>query len=396
MRELFITNIHIGKVRHLEDVDIALSDSERKHLILTGKNGSGKTSLLEAMGDAVLSEQYRKWLSLDRREREQIARPDVERKFGASDIGISYSDAIEDFLSVFYVYIPAERHEMTQPKAIETVDIRGKSVITRNASKDFLKYILSLYVQYLSAKDSGASPGEVGRYSEWFDNFTQALREIYECQELELKPDMKNLAFRIAMPGREPFGLHEMSDGYKAFLEIFMELILRFESENAAGMVDYTRSAIVLIDEIETHLHVELQKRALPFLTRMFPNVQFIVATHSPFVITSLSNAVVYDLEKRERLENPTFYSYESVVESFLDTSVYSAELQRYFSRYKELAFKRRTAEENEEFLRAKTELELMAPAFKELYLAFTDAAFKRKIVRDDPALSEQFAGALV
>jgi recombinational DNA repair ATPase RecF len=49
MQELFITKIHIGKVRHLENIDIALSDSERKHLILTGKNGSGKSSLLEAI-----------------------------------------------------------------------------------------------------------------------------------------------------------------------------------------------------------------------------------------------------------------------------------------------------------------------------------------------------------
>jgi hypothetical protein len=138
-----------------------------------------------------------------------------------------------------------------------------------------------------------------------------------------------------------------------------------------------------LVDEIETHLHVELQKRVLPFLTKAFPNIQFIVATHSPFVITSLEKAVVFDLEKKETLLNPSLYSYESVVESFLDTSVYSQELRRYFGRYKELCFKERTLEENEEFLKAKTELELMSPASKELYIAFNDLEEKRKATKN-------------
>ena len=91
----------------------------------------------------------------------------------------------------------------------------------------------------------------------------------------------------------------------------------------------------------------------------MIPNVQFIVATHSPFVITSLPNAVVYDLEKHEHLDNPSYYSYEAVVESFLDTDMYSVDMKRQFERYKEFCFKERTLEENEEFLRAKTELVL-------------------------------------
>jgi len=211
----------------------------------------------------------------------------------------------------------------------------------------------------------------------WFDNFTTALRDIYDCEGLKLIRDTKNLTFKIELPGREPFGLHEMADGYKAFLEIYMELIMRFE--NNGGIVDYNQSAIVIIDEIETHLHVELQKRALPFLTRMFPNVQFIVATHSPFVITSLSNAVVYDLEKQDKLENPSFFSYESVVESFLDTDMYSEEMKLYLERYKELCFKNRTPEETEEFLNKKSELERMSPASKELYIAFRALEQKRK-----------------
>ncbi|MCP4131008.1 MAG: hypothetical protein GY754_08520 [bacterium] len=51
MKDLFIHKIAINKVRHLEGIEIPLSDSERKHLILTGRNGSGKSQVLIAMSE---------------------------------------------------------------------------------------------------------------------------------------------------------------------------------------------------------------------------------------------------------------------------------------------------------------------------------------------------------
>lgn len=49
--EHFITSVHINEVRHLKDIEIKLNPEKRQHLILTGKNGSGKTSVLQAMKD---------------------------------------------------------------------------------------------------------------------------------------------------------------------------------------------------------------------------------------------------------------------------------------------------------------------------------------------------------
>ena len=178
-------------------------------------------------------------------------------------IDINYSAPINNFFAVTFVYISALRNEPTIPKAIEQVNILAKNFISRNASKDFLKYILNLYVQYLSAKEAGEARENIERYDKWFENFTNALRTIYDSPELELKADMKNLAFQIKMPGREPFGLHEMADGYTALLDIYMELLMRMDSSDA--VVEYDNPAIVMIDEIETH---------------------------SPFVITSLDNAI--------------------------------------------------------------------------------------------------------
>ena len=47
----FMTELRINHVRHLKDITIPLSNSQPKHLVLTGKNGSGKTSVLKSVVD---------------------------------------------------------------------------------------------------------------------------------------------------------------------------------------------------------------------------------------------------------------------------------------------------------------------------------------------------------
>ena len=77
-------------------------------------------------------------------------------------------------------------------------------------------------------------------------------------------------------------------------------MILRMDKNWLLGeeISQYNAQGIVLIDELETHLHIELQKKILPFLTEFFPNIQFIVTTHSPYILNSISNAKAYDLEE--------------------------------------------------------------------------------------------------
>lgn len=85
-------------------------------------------------------------------------------------------------------------------------------------------------------------------------------------------------------------------------------------------------------------------------LTQVFPNIQFIVTTHSPFVLNSIDNAVAYDLEKRERLDDLTQYSYEALAEGYFNVQTDSVFLQAKLNRFKNLATKinRDKAEEKE------------------------------------------------
>jgi predicted ATPase len=204
----------------------------------------------------------------------------------------------------------------------------------------------------------------------WFIQFEQALKELYNCSKLKLKRDSKNLSFYIEMPGYEPFGLNQLAHGYSAFLDIYAELLMRFETKS--GCVDYDHEAIVIIDEIEIHLHVELQKRIMPFLTRMFPSVQFIVSTHSPFVINSLNNAIVFDLEKRISLNDASLYSYDEIIEGFYDANKNSDKVRKNIERYKYLRMNKRNEQEDREMINIRADLERISPANAELYLSFT------------------------
>jgi len=139
-----------------------------------------------------------------------------------------------------------------------------------------------------------------------------------------------------------------LSDGYSTILNIISELIMRMEN-NASKSYDI--QGIVLIDEIETHLHIDLQKKILPFLTSFFPKVQFIVTTHSPFVLNSVDNAVIYDLEKKLLVEDLSGYSVNAIIESYFDSDDYSEIVKEKVIAYERLLTKAQLSEEEKEVL---------------------------------------------
>ena len=49
MEQIYMTELYLEKVRHLKDIRIPISENGLRHLILTGENGSGKTSVLDAL-----------------------------------------------------------------------------------------------------------------------------------------------------------------------------------------------------------------------------------------------------------------------------------------------------------------------------------------------------------
>lgn len=88
------------------------------------------------------------------------------------------------------------------------------------------------------------------------------------------------------------FPIDAVSGGISSIIDITWQLYM---------FADTSESFVALIDEPENHLHPELQKSFLGNLIKAFPNVQFIVATHNPFMITSQKDSNVYVLNYNEQ-----------------------------------------------------------------------------------------------
>ena len=100
----------------------------------------------------------------------------------------------------------------------------------------------------------------------------------------------------------EALDLKELSDGYRTHFALVADLARRAvqlnPSDDLKSRTHGTNSAgVVLIDEIDLHLHPFWQTTVLPDLMRAFPNVQFVVTTHSEQVISSVRKEQVYALE---------------------------------------------------------------------------------------------------
>lgn len=96
----------------------------------------------------------------------------------------------------------------------------------------------------------------------------------------------------VSIPGKTPERHHYsyMSDGLKAMINIVSEIAYRCIQLNGFlgyNSVRYT-PGVVLIDEVDLYLHPIWQKTVLRDLMSAFPNIQFIVTTHSPFIVQSL------------------------------------------------------------------------------------------------------------
>lgn len=121
--------------------------------------------------------------------------------------------------------------------------------------------------------------------------FYQALETaIPTLSEIDIDND--EIEAVVSIPGKTPERHHYsyMSDGLKSMINIVSEIAYRCIELNGFLGYDAVRytPGVVLIDEVDLYLHPIWQKTVLRDLTSAFPEIQFIVTTHSPFIVQSL------------------------------------------------------------------------------------------------------------
>ncbi|MFT6909243.1 MAG: putative ATP-binding protein involved in virulence [Oleiphilaceae bacterium] len=335
-----------------------------KNLIITGGNGCGKTQFLKQLFSAIN-------IFLDANRSKQII--NLERNISSFENSLKqpnldehtknrYSDSLEnnkkqllqlqetnDCILTFDNYehsvkINTEKNlllrmfEATRQYKAANNGQGGNSTVQSmqqtarqqdlkvDMSSNFETYLVTFlnagYMAFALRQDEE----EKKRVDSWLANITSDLRHLFEDKSLELEYREKEKIFYIKQEDKQPYTFSQLSSGYSSILNVYVDLLMKTELR---GINPKELSGIVIIDEIDAHLHVSLQKKILSFLDSSYPNVQFIVSTHSPFVLQSVDNAVIFDLSKLEQLEDLSLYSYEAITKGLLGVSTSSDDLSQ-------------------------------------------------------------------
>jgi predicted ATP-binding protein involved in virulence len=155
-------------------------------------------------------------------------------------------------------------------------------------------------------------------FFEWFrfreDLENEVMRDIPNAQDAQLEAVRAAIAvfdpaysalrvrrnpLRLVVNRQDPtqsreISFDQLSDGEKCVVALIGDIARRLAIANPHSFSPLASSGVVLIDEIELHLHPSWQRRIVPILTRVFPNCQFFLSTHSPQVLSEIETAYVF------------------------------------------------------------------------------------------------------
>ncbi|MDK2663190.1 AAA family ATPase [Vibrio vulnificus] len=323
-------------------------DLKGKNLIITGGNGCGKTRLLKQIHENIsaqveqMNHKTADQIREDIRNREAWMKnssptnSDYHRyKQQISELELKLADV--DKVKVILGKVETYCTEFNEKKALLRLfpAVREQSLahtgsydslarlkkedernsLSQDSSSQFERYLVAFYNygSHLLARVDDKAQG--AKVDAWFDNVTSQLQYLFEDETLKLDYNAEEQAFYIKQDGKDPYRFDKLSSGYQSILSIYADLLMKVELKEVSAQ---DLSGVVFIDEIDAHLHVSLQRKIFSFFDQAFPKVQFIVTTHSPFVVQSVNNSVIYDLSANEQLEDLSMYSYESILKGLL------------------------------------------------------------------------------
>lgn len=340
---MHVAKIQISGVRGFHgdrsiDLDLTRPDgSLAGWTVVAGRNGSGKSTLLQALALALAGPQsvsfipsLSDWMSAD------MERAEISANLVAAN-SEPYQETLFDTGGSLRVWLHLNRphiHPDLDADAVD-LDVIGKGVASfRLASRIDPEGLYSpgwFYVGYGPFRHLGStgnwSPrrrsGRLSQISSLFDDsisLADAVDWLIEqhLYQLENKAGASNLidivmtlladgllpddfhvcrvdsdGLWVSREGSE-FPLREMSDGYRAVTALVVDIIHQLhvsfgslQLSNIDGVPALPYPGVVLIDEVDTHLHVSWQQVIGTWLKRHFPEIQFIVTSHSPYICQS-------------------------------------------------------------------------------------------------------------
>ena len=302
-----IEKVHIKNVKGIKDLELSFKKDNKilDIIVLAGINGSGKTTILEAIKDFFYNENVnydepeKSNVNLDifLEEFEKYSSYNLKRvkflntfHYKKSDNNTSsQNQTINNFESLAkIIYVPAENN-FEKVKTDTTTLLRISqfiNIINSNVIKDIPSYIATRR-NYLATIEEDLTMKEIT------NKVINEINGIFDILELDVKlkgfsKDEKTLPIFENSAGEE-FDINDLSSGEK-------QLFLRTLS---IKMLEPNNS-IILIDEPELSLHPKWQQRIIEVYKKIGENNQIIIATHSPHILGSVSNENIFILYRNE------------------------------------------------------------------------------------------------
>lgn len=134
---------------------------------------------------------------------------------------------------------------------------------------------------------------------------------------LEMKVDKRGISLNVS----------QLSDGEKCTMALFGDLARRLTIANPQLQDPLLGEGVVLIDEVELHMHPSWQRKALKCLKETFPGIQFIITTHSPIVLNEVDDSYnLYFMSMTDNTAEATImnrldgYDTNAILEQFMGT----------------------------------------------------------------------------
>jgi hypothetical protein len=362
---VYISGIRIVNIRGFHgarNVNVGLVRPDGSHAgwtVIAGRNGSGKTTLLRAIALAVsgpavarsLIPDFQTWLSADERVADAdvllSTDTDLDRMSGSGRrpkdnwVGLQWAAGRSTG--------PASTTRQVQPTLTELSDDKPTQFARRGPWQDNpTGWFCAAYGPFRRLVGGSADAqrlmlgrGPVARLVSLFHEDASLAEGVgwlieQHLRSLENRPGaaaVKETAVQVLADGLLPdgyqvarvdsdglwvvsngreFPLREMSDGYRTVAALGVDLIKQIYQAYGElstnlnnGHLAVTAPGVVIIDEVDAHLHVSWQKRIGGWLKTHFPNIQFIVTTHSPYVCQAADEGGLIRLPGPDEHEAP-------------------------------------------------------------------------------------------
>jgi predicted ATPase len=329
-----MTDVVIEGLRGVGRVELRF-DPKQRVFTLFGVNGVGKTKCLEALYQFLLAANkdfVQKGLPSENNARAIMAKIQATVNGETLELRNSKTDNAENYLfgtlkesclhSLPVVFLGAgSRANMAKSSQDATQEPLG--VFEKRQEKYFRMILsafrqenLTLYNLGMSddtrawfakrAKADNRNNINRGKWKAETDAVLSILHEIEPRIDLNgfQNADGEKISFRIdeedgvflCVEGQSR-ELGELSSGFAALVKMVQAIIAGYAAFTNEEHLQNVRG-IVLIDEIDSHLHVEWQVKIIPLLKKLLPNTTFYIATHSPLVLAQLKKGEGYLLER--------------------------------------------------------------------------------------------------